>query len=74
MANNVDHDQTLRSVPSDLGLHFAQTCLSEYVECVRYFDQIEAHEKSSCILHPSLKAVLPFIMNVHDFVAGLLTP
>ena len=32
VANNVDPDQMQHSVKSDLGLHFAEACLSEYLD------------------------------------------
>ena len=37
MANSVDPDQTPHSAASDLSIPFAQACLSQYLELLRYF-------------------------------------
>ena len=36
MTNNVDSDQTLYFVASDLGQHFAKAYLSQYLGLLRY--------------------------------------
>ena len=51
MTNSVDPHQTA-SEQSDLGLHFAKTCLSEYLGPLRYMKhekKYEPHHKKTCL-------------------------
>ena len=36
MENSVEPDQMLQNAASDLGLHFAQACLSQYLGLLQY--------------------------------------